>query len=226
MDKSINQHESISAMADGELSDAQLDALLAGLNKAECKDAWEVYHQIGDVLRSDELAITFSADFSKKLSEKLDAEPVIFAPSAMQRKSGSPENSSEKKKRFLGAYAAVASVAAAAIFAFIMVPQLDMSRSGGDSMLQANSKLSPASNVQMASHNEGANLNALALGNQVNQSSEKNGQVKEKKGAEIEMLRDPRIDSYLLAHQRFSPTINAGAQYVTHANAVTPAAEK
>ncbi|MFZ6874567.1 sigma-E factor negative regulatory protein [Undibacterium sp. Di27W] len=222
MNKSTNQHESISAMADGEMSDAQLDSLLASLNEAESKDAWEIYHQIGDVLRSEELAVTFSADFSRRFSEKLDAEPVILAPAAMQKKS---DTGTQRKQKFLGAYAAVASMAAAAAFAFIMLPQLQPFQTNPDAATQISSKAASAGNVQLANHTESAGMNTLAVnapGNPAVQSSQSN----DKKPAEIDMLRDPRIDSYLMAHQRFSPAINNGAQYVTHANAVSSASEK
>ncbi|MFZ6657858.1 sigma-E factor negative regulatory protein [Undibacterium sp. TJN19] len=222
MNKSANQHESISAMADGELSDAQLDSLLASLNDAESKDAWEIYHQIGDVLRSDELAITFSADFSKKFSEKLDAEPVILAPKASVN-TRKPEN--ERKQKFLGSYVAVASAAAAAVFAFLLAPQLQIFQANSGAPVQLSSKAAPASNVQLASHSDGAPLTTLAVNSQG--TPEHSAQAGEKVATESpDMLRDPRIDSYLLAHQRFSPAINSGAPYVTRANAVSSASEK
>lgn len=220
MNKSTNQHESISAMTDGELSDAQLDSLLASLNEAESKDAWEIYHQIGDVLRSEELAIPFSADFSQRFSEKLNAEPVILAPAAMQK---SKAQDKQGKQKFLGAYAAVASMAAAAVFAFIMIPQLQLFQAKPDATNQISSKAASSGNVQLANHSE--NPGTLAVNEPAKQASQLMS-GSDKKPVEIDMLRDPRIDSYLMAHQRFSPAINNGAQYVTHANAVSSASEK
>ena len=32
------------------------------------------------------------------------------------------------------------------------------------------------------------------------------------------MLRDPRLDSYLLAHQKASPSLDNGARYIQRAN--------
>lgn len=221
MSKSTNQHESISAMADGEMSDAQLDSLLASLNEAESKDAWEIYHQIGDVLRSEELAITFSADFSQRFAEKLDAEPVILAPAALRKNNGQNAQDKQGKQKFLRTYAAVASMAAAAVFAFIMIPQLQSVQTVPDTA----SKASSSGNVQLAKHTENPGMNTLAVNEPVKQVAQAT-QGNDKKPVEIDMLRDPRIDSYLMAHQRFSPAINNGAQYVTHANAVSTASEK
>lgn len=222
MNKSTNQHESISAMADGELNDAQLDSLLASLNETESKDAWEIYHQIGDVLRSEDLAVTFSADFSQRFSEKLRAEPIILAPTAMQ-KAGDQGN--QRKHKFLGAYAAVAGMAAAAVFAFIMIPQLQSFQASPDAASQISSKSTNPGNVQLANHTGNQGANTLAANEQTSQPAQL-VQGSDKKVAEPDMLRDPRIDSYLMAHQRFSPAINNGAQYVTHANAVSSASEK
>lgn len=212
-------------MADGELSDAQLDSLLASLNEAESKDAWEIYHQIGDVLRSEELAVTFSADFSQRFSEKLNAEPVVLAPTAMQKSNGQDNQSKQRKQKFLGAYAAVAGMAAAAVFAFIMIPQLQSFQTNPDAASQISSKAASSGNVQLANHTENPGVNTLAVNEPVKQASQLIS-GNDKKPVEIDMLRDPRIDSYLMAHQRFSPAINNGAQYVTHANAVSSASEK
>ncbi|MFZ6756509.1 sigma-E factor negative regulatory protein [Undibacterium sp. Ji50W] len=228
MDKSTNQHESISAMADGELSDAQLDSLLASLNQAESKDAWGIYHQIGDVLRSEELAVNFSADFSERLSARLDAEPVILAPKALIKNDSPADRKEQKGQKFLGSYVAVASAAAAAVFAFIMVPQLSFMHSGQNAATQVSSKSAPAGNVQLASHGDSAPMSALAVNSSQNSSAmEKNAQANDKLAADMpDMLRDPRIDSYLQAHQRFSPSLNNATQYVTRANAVSAASEK
>ncbi|MFZ6723478.1 sigma-E factor negative regulatory protein [Undibacterium sp. Ji49W] len=228
MDKSTNQHESISAMADGELSDAQLDSLLAGLNQPGNKDAWEIYHQIGDVLRSEELAVSFSADFSSRLSARLDAEPAILAPNALIRNDAPAAQKGVKGQKFLGSYVAVASAAAAAVFAFILAPQLPFMHNGQDVATQVSSKPAPTGNVQLASHGDSTPMSALAVNSSQNPAvMEKNAQANDKLAADMpDMLRDPRIDSYLQAHQRFSPSLNNATQYVTRANAVSAASEK
>ena len=69
--KKIREH--ISALADGELSDADLELALAALLTADGQHAWKAYHHIGDVLRaapSPEL----SAGFAEKLAARLAAE--------------------------------------------------------------------------------------------------------------------------------------------------------
>jgi len=166
------------------------------------------------------LAITFSADFSQRFAEKLDAEPVILAPAALRKNDGQNAQNKQGKQKFLRTYAAVAGMAAA-VFAFIMIPQLQSFQTVPDTA----SKASSSGNVQLANHTENAGMNTLAVNEPVKQVAQAT-QGNDKKPVEIDMLRDPRIDSYLMAHQRFSPAINNGAQYVTHANAVSTASEK
>jgi len=73
-------HERISVFADGETSDEQLDIALAELRNEDGKATWELYHQIGDLLRSDEMAIPLSAGFSAAMAKRLAAEPALVAP--------------------------------------------------------------------------------------------------------------------------------------------------
>lgn len=49
------------------------------------RQLWDSYHLIGDVLRSDELAIKPSDMFYARLSRAIDAEPTIMAPSLVAR---------------------------------------------------------------------------------------------------------------------------------------------
>lgn len=69
--KKIREH--ISALADGELSDADLELALAALLTPDGQQAWMAYHHIGDVLRaapSPDLA----DGFAERLAARLAAE--------------------------------------------------------------------------------------------------------------------------------------------------------
>lgn len=205
------QNDRISAMLDGELSDAQLEATLTSLSDANNHDGrgtWEIYHQIGDVLRSDELALKMSLEFSARFASLLEAEPVILAPKR-QVGGASPEatrNATLFKPQF-ARYAAMTSIAAAAAVAFFVAPQL-MPLLGG----QSNSGV-VISKIEQPGKTQPGSVQ-LASGSSV-------FEVQQKANEHIDMLRDPRLDSYLLAHQKFSPSIANGTQYVTRANAVS-----
>ena len=190
--------EEISAFADGEMTDAQINAILGVLRTPHGRDAWDAYHQIGDVLRSDEMAFDMSPAFSAKMAMRLREEPTIMAPFALAK--GAPQMeiiepsipaSSTKNKRYLMRGIAAAGVTAA--LTLFATPQL----------MVATNESNSASATSM-----------LASGLQINRFSSK-VQANTKEGGE--MLRDPSFDEYLVAHQRFSPSVYSTAQYVRSA---------
>jgi sigma-E factor negative regulatory protein RseA len=68
----------ISALMDGELDQDDAKTAIARLKQHEdLRDAWFDYHLIGDVMRQTGLV---SAEFGKRLKDKLALEPVILAP--------------------------------------------------------------------------------------------------------------------------------------------------
>src|SRR3569833_2523269 len=79
MSTSKTTREHISAFADGELADSQVDMVLAALRQPVGNAAWDVYHQIGDMLRSNDAAVDLSSDFAARMAARLHAEPSILA---------------------------------------------------------------------------------------------------------------------------------------------------
>jgi sigma-E factor negative regulatory protein RseA len=171
--------EHISAFVDNELSDAHIDAALAALHKDEGRDTWNLYHQIGDALRSDDLNVELSADFTERMFARLDAEPTIIAPAA------APVQKSYRRFAMPGMAAA-----AVAIMAVLTVPKM---------MTQEPAAIG-AGATQTVAAAAPAEVTTVAVAGQ-------NGEV----------LRDARIDDYLLAHQRFSPSVYSTAQYARSA---------
>ena len=205
------QFDNISAMLDGELSNAQWASTLARLGEAnnlDGKKTWEIYHQIGDVLRSDDLGLTLSPGFSSRLSTLLDAEPVVLVPKVdLVIETLANSNVVLLRQPRLARYVATTSMAAAAAVAFFMAPQIIPLFS-----VQSNSSIVISKAEQSnKSQSEGIQL----------ASNSHNADMQSKPSEQIEMLRDPRLDSYLMAHQKFSPSIGTGTQFVTYANAVS-----
>lgn len=73
----LSLEESISLWVDSEQS---IDA--EQLNSPYGRQLWDSYHLIGDVLRSEELAIEPSELFYARVSKAIDEEPTVFAPNA------------------------------------------------------------------------------------------------------------------------------------------------
>lgn len=202
--------EQISAFADGELAEEQVDMVLAALRRADGRADWDVYHQIGDVLRSDDMDIKLSSGFAARMAARLEMEPTIIAPVMMD----SPAAVNPESKQINGqvrattalkrpmkrwAMPGIAAAAAMATVAFVTTPQL-MVAMKSDSANVAVASSAPA----VASNTAGMPTGPQAV-------------VVSADVPEGVILRDPSIDDYLLAHQRFSPSVYSTAQYARSA---------
>ena len=205
--------EQISALADDELGDSQLDVALAALRDPQARADWDIYHQIGDVLRSDDMAFSLSGDFSARMTARLDAEPAILAPAPAAVPPPTPAQGPQvaaeggghfasRLKRFAMPGMAAAAVATAV---FVTAPQMlvakrDAIPEGGAAVVMVAADPVPA----------------VHAGPAVSAPTSPEGRMMtvEQRG---EVLRDPRIDEYLMAHQRFSPSVYSSAQYARSA---------
>ena len=71
-----------SALLDDELEDHATGPVLKALkNDPALQQTWEIYHLLGDVLRN---APALSPNFSRRLEERLKAEPTLLAPRQTQ----------------------------------------------------------------------------------------------------------------------------------------------
>ncbi|WP_246860673.1 sigma-E factor negative regulatory protein [Noviherbaspirillum sp. UKPF54] len=198
--------ERISAFADAEYNDSQVDLVLATLRHPEGKAAWDIYHQIGDVLRSDDMAVSLSPGFAARMAARLDAEPTIIAPMDGQKQHADDIDVAQvaAKARTARRWAIPGAIAAAAAAAaaFFVTPQMMLALNGktteaGPSSAVASAGFSGKTAVLPADMEQGGVITASAPDGVV--------------------LRDSRIDDYLLAHQRFSPSVFSTAQYARSA---------
>ncbi|SFX17078.1 sigma-E factor negative regulatory protein RseA [Janthinobacterium lividum] len=74
MDTHTRLHETISALADGELAASELELAFAALDTDEGRQAWDAYRHIGDVLRSEQCGHALSKQFDARLAARLAAE--------------------------------------------------------------------------------------------------------------------------------------------------------
>lgn len=185
--------EQISALADGELADEHIELALAALRQEEGQTDWEVYHQIGDVLRSDDMAVRLSPGFAARMAARLEAEPTIVAPKPAQNQAGSDDVKRGASQARRWAIPSMAAAAAMATVAFFTTPQLMVALKGDGEASQT---------TKMASGVEQAGVVAASAPEGV-------------------VLRDPRIDDYLMAHQRFSPSVYSSAQFARSATFAT-----
>ncbi|HEY4316210.1 MAG TPA: sigma-E factor negative regulatory protein [Herbaspirillum sp.] len=188
--------EQISAFADGELSDAQAEVVLAALRTEQGLAAWNAYHLIGDAARSDETAVAMSPDFFSKFSARLDAEPTVIAPAQAERAQENRTAQVKSMRRF--AIPAVALSVAAAIV-FMLQPQpaaVVATATPAATSLPADTATGGAPAVATAA------VPATVVGSPAVATLVQDGEV----------VRDPKIDKFLGKHEGFAPQ-QGGEQY-------------
>ncbi|QYF92572.1 sigma-E factor negative regulatory protein [Massilia sp. PAMC28688] len=71
--KKIREH--ISALSDGALCSTDLELAMAAMQTEDGRQAWHLYHRIGDVLRA-QATPELSDSFASKLAARLAEEPL------------------------------------------------------------------------------------------------------------------------------------------------------
>lgn len=104
--------QQISAFADGELPNDEVPAVMALLRATERTADWDIYHQIGDVIRAETMAAPLSVRFNETLAARLAAEPPLLAPKP------------RLVDRLRPAWPVAAAAMAAALTGFVIAPQL------------------------------------------------------------------------------------------------------
>lgn len=195
--------EQISVLLDGECNRVEFDVALTALRRRDAQADWEIYHQIGDVLRSDAAELSMSCDFTARLFAQLEDEPIVLAPAAATIGMPIAAATDMPIRRSRRRYALSGLVAAAAVatVAFVTTPQLMVANGGA--VAPAVAELSTP-NVAATSAVLAAPVAVVAAA-----TDGKAGPV---------VLRDPRIDDYLFAHQRFSSSVYSSAQFARSAN--------
>lgn len=229
----------LSGMMDGELSDAQIDQMLVRMSSDPAlRQSWDEYHAVGDAIASDDLAMTLSDDFMIKMRARLEQEPVVLAPKQMRMPSSSESQDAQSGAGFGGKLSgtrislslALTSVAATVMLTLLMVPQITTllqhsqpssplaKVDGQDASFSTQIKLANntnnTNNTNNASGTASVNANPAASASGANRDTEFAPRLEN----QVEMLRDPRLDSYLLAHQKVSPTLDNGGRYIKRAN--------
>lgn len=114
LNKTQEQDEQLSAweLAVSSWVDGEADIRTEDLDSPYGRQVWDTYHLIGDVMRTDGLAIRPSERFYARLSKAIDEEPTLLAPAA----------SSGRAKRYT--LSAVAATAALFTLVWATMPQV------------------------------------------------------------------------------------------------------
>ncbi|NMM39042.1 MAG: sigma-E factor negative regulatory protein [Glaciimonas sp.] len=216
MEKMTQEH--ISAFVDSELVDQEFAAVLAALHVPEQREVWDVYHRIGDVLRSEDLAYEMRPQAQQRMAALLDAEPIVLSLVQTGNRANklSPnferlaaEQSGPVAVRIGKHFFRPGLAVAAAVVAFFAAPPLMVAFNGwGTDVPRFTSSGSPGmavveqGNIKLKA--EAGTKDSVAYATDTSSSNA--------------MLHDSNIDEYLFAHQRFSRSGYSNAQYARPAS--------
>jgi len=184
--------ERLSALVDGELDPAgSTTSCSAWARDAALRADWHAWHLIGDVLRSEDLAASpgHDRDFCAKLRLRLQAEPVVLAPTpAIAAPAGGRFERRARPSRWTAAGAVAAGVVLV-VGAFAVVrpgewPAAQVARGGAPVSIAA----SPVG----AAPAEEASVQPVAI------------------VADGKVFRDAQLERYLEAHKQFAGTSALG----------------
>ena len=190
-DRELAGRELLSALADGELQGAQLASALELCAHEDSHSTWEVYHLVGDVLRSPDLARPVSTAFMSRLREEIARQEIpVGAPLAEdvpRRVAGAKRDNASNAAVFRWKMAAgFASLAAVAAVGWSSLVSLQTT---GPVVAGATPPLTTAATPAANATDPGSPVVAVA----------------DADGQQV-MLRDARLDELLAAHKQFGST--------------------
>lgn len=211
--------EELSALLDGELQGGPVERICSEWRTdARSRDTWHAYSLIGDVMRCEDLALSCASDeqFLRDFRKRMAAEPVVLAPRPVL-----PPVATQTIDGPLPAIRSARSwawpVALAAGFVIVVGAVVG---------------------VQNPAVNAGASQVAVAPTGNASNSLMKVSRTDDLShpsdvypaGMELvfdgQVIRDPRLDRYLLAHKQFAGTSVLGPTSALLRNAVVEVPER
>lgn len=210
--------EQLSALADGQLRDAEFAEVVTRVcSDPELQASWRTYHLVGDVLRSGgHTPCSDSSAFVARLQQRLAAESADVAPPmaqpqrlgavarSMPREVAQAANEPVFRWKLV---AGAASIAAAAAIGWTW-----MGSTGAPGGAQLAQQQTPVSSVLAAAGPSAARSPAVLAPTRVLVG---NGE------AQV-MLRDPRLDELLEAHQQVSGSSQMPSGFLRNATFEAP----
>lgn len=202
MNQTMTVREQVSALADGHLQgDAFAQAIDAISTDGESRATWHAYHVVGDVLRSGSHSpCSDTSAFLARFQQRLAAEPVVVAPLAapvaapvalpVQRRAEAANEPVFRWKLVAGA----ASLMAVAAIGWTLVGNGGAFQQPGAQIASVQQQQQPAVNSVLAA--------AALSGPQPANATLTPTRVIVGNGNPQVMLRDPRLDQLLEAHQQ------------------------
>lgn len=145
--------EKVSALVDGELDEDEIEQQLSLLKqKNGAQESWDIFHLIGDTMRGDS---RISADFSRRIAERLATEPTMLAP---------PRRTVRHAARY--AMSIAASLAAVSVVAWVAFSSNPLNAPQAPATAQLASTASGIAPAQLPNINSQGKMNEYLLAHQ------------------------------------------------------------
>lgn len=112
MEKNQKNQQQISELMDGELDPVFLPSVMSSVYQSSGREQWDIYHHIGDLLRSEEMVYVPTKNFDQRLALQLVNEPSFIAPTK------------RRGIHMLSKWPATAAAAAAVLTGFVIAPTI------------------------------------------------------------------------------------------------------
>lgn len=186
MNDDVMMHEHLSALADGELQGDEFAQAMTFAGTPQGQASWQLYHMIGDVLRSSEGVRVADPALLGRLREQIAQEPrLAVVPGTLTQVAAglsdagmdTAANASVFRWKMVAGFASLAAVAALGWNAYMA--GLDDTRPQGTQLAVVQPLPSQQASLSIA-------------------GEEPDGQAV--------MIRDPRLDELLAAHKQYGST--------------------
>ena len=226
-DDVVNTQELLSALVDGELTGPELEQALALAEDAQGQANWQLYHLVGDVLRSPDLAHHSQHDLLSGLRAQLAQEPPLQALSEPVAETAAAETAAES-------VSAPRVAVASGVLEQVQAPTLASAQ-----------QRDPAANASVFRWKLAAGFASIgavaavgwqvlmvqaptAIAPQLAQTAAPNVVAVAAQDGKTVMLRDPNLDALLTLHEQYGtrPSLQVPAEFLRNAGLAHTSAQR
>ena len=226
-DDVVNTQELLSALVDGELTGPELEQALALAEDAQGQANWQLYHLVGDVLRSPDLAHHSQHDLLSGLRAQLAQEPPLQALSELVAETAAAETAAES-------VSAPRVAVASGVLEQVHAPALASAQ-----------QRDPAANASVFRWKLAAGFASIAavaavgwqvlmvqaptaIAPQLAQTAAPNVVAVAAQDGKTVMLRDPNLDALLTLHEQYGtrPSLQVPAEFLRNAGLAHTSAQR
>lgn len=221
-DDVVNTQELLSALVDGELTGPELEQALALAEDAQGQANWQLYHLVGDVLRSPDLAHHSQHDLLSGLRAQLAQEPPLQALPESVAQSAAESESAPRVAVIPGVLEQVQAPALAS------AQQRDPAANASVFRWKLAAGFASIAAVAAVGWQVLMVQAPTAIAPQLAQTAAPNVVAVAAQDGKTVMLRDPNLDALLTLHEQYGtrPSLQVPAEFLRNAGLAHTSAQR